>query len=84
MDSSEVEELPAGIHNPALALNGQAGALGVKGDGEASDSDSDSAQSVLDDGTESYRTMGFKKVLTEEQIRKRFNSDAATPPKNKL
>ena len=63
LDSSEVEELPAGIHNPAL-----------KGDDYIAndDSDSDSAQSVLDDGTEGYRTMGFKKVLTEDEIKQRF------------
>ncbi|QDZ22600.1 bicarbonate transporter [Chloropicon primus] len=68
LDSSEVEELPAGIHNPALAgkTNGKESFL-------ADDSDSDSAQSVLDDGTESYRTMGFKKTLTEEEIKKRFS-----------
>ena len=68
LDYSEVEELPAGIHNPALVGNGGKGSMSMD------DSDSDSAQSVLDDGTESYRTMGFKKTLTEDEIRKRFNS----------
>ena len=72
LDSSEVEELPAGIHNPALVIgNG-------KGQIVAEDSDSDSAQSVLDDGTESYRTMGFKKTLTEDEIKRRFNKDQNT------
>ena len=68
LDSSEVEELPAGIHNPALAGNGKTGSFA------AEDSDSDSAQSVLDDGTEGYRTMGFKKTLTEDEIKKRFSN----------
>ena len=68
LDSGEVEELPAGIHNPALAGNGKTGSFA------AEDSDSDSAQSVLDDGTEGYRTMGFKKTLTEDEIKKRFSN----------
>ena len=68
LDSSEVEELPAGIHNPALAGNGKTGSFA------AEDSDSDRAQSVLDDGTEGYRTMGFKKTLTEDEIKKRFSN----------
>lgn len=65
LDSSEVEELPAGVHNPNI--NGETYAV------DPNDSDSDSAQSVLDDGTESYRTMGFKHTLTEDEIKKRFS-----------